>query len=117
MTPEQKQTAALIIEAVDELLKDSRFVNMLGDKRLRKVEAIRNLTQRLVPELRTFEDVKAMLEKLTIGEALWWFVENVAEDHPQRSSLFFYLRSRRAVEASAEDGRKHWRQAQKGEQA
>jgi len=34
------------------------------------------------------------LDSLTLADALWWFIENMAPDNPDRSDLFFYLRSR-----------------------
>ena len=32
--------------------------------------------------------------KLPLIDALWWFIENVTDDDPQRNELFFRLRER-----------------------
>lgn len=42
----------------------------------------------------TFEEIKNHLETCNIVNALWWFVENVNEESPHRSEVFFYLRER-----------------------
>lgn len=31
---------------------------------------------------------------LPLLEALWWFIENISEDHPERAVIFFDLRER-----------------------
>lgn len=43
------------------------------------------------------------LKTLPLTEALWWFIENVGEDHPERTALFFSLRERVRDEAPAPD--------------
>jgi hypothetical protein len=40
------------------------------------------------------EDIVAHLDSLLLLEALWWFIENVTDDHPQRQAAFFHLRTR-----------------------
>lgn len=37
---------------------------------------------------------KDYLDSLQIGAALWWFIENVAENDIERTDYFFYLRER-----------------------
>lgn len=34
------------------------------------------------------------LDTLDLAQALWWFIENVNEDSPERTPVFFYLRER-----------------------
>lgn len=34
------------------------------------------------------------LNILPLPHALWWFIENVGEDHPHRTELFFHMRDR-----------------------
>lgn len=41
-----------------------------------------------------YDQIIDHLDTLPITHALWWFIENVAEDSPHRTPLFFYLRSR-----------------------
>jgi hypothetical protein len=48
----------------------------------------------LPPEPVTFDETKGHLDGLPLVAALWWFIENVNEDHPHRNELFFYLRER-----------------------
>jgi hypothetical protein len=36
----------------------------------------------------------AYLSGLPLVEALWWFIENIPDDHPRRNDVFFYLRER-----------------------
>lgn len=38
---------------------------------------------------------KSYLDSLDIADALWWFIENIHENHPDRSEIFFYLRERK----------------------
>lgn len=42
----------------------------------------------------TFDSARDYLDTLPTTYALWWFIENVAEDSPIRTELFFYLRER-----------------------
>ena len=35
-----------------------------------------------------------LLDSMGLSDALWWFIENVDDDHPARTDLFFYLRER-----------------------
>jgi hypothetical protein len=35
-----------------------------------------------------------MIKVFPIATALWWFIENVSDDHPNRNELFFALRVR-----------------------
>ena len=37
---------------------------------------------------------RQLLTDLPLVEALWWFTENIAEDDPERTELFFLLRER-----------------------
>jgi len=37
---------------------------------------------------------KAYLDGLPLADALWWFIENVDSENPDRSELFFHLRER-----------------------
>lgn len=37
---------------------------------------------------------KNYLATLPLVAALWWFIENIGEDHADRNDLFFYLRER-----------------------
>lgn len=39
-------------------------------------------------------NIQRFLDGLPLAEALWWFIENVTDDHPQRTEIFFYLRER-----------------------
>jgi hypothetical protein len=48
----------------------------------------------LPPAPMTFDQTKDLLDGLPLVSALWWFIENVNEDTPHRSELFFYLRER-----------------------
>ena len=41
-----------------------------------------------------FQRMKEYLDTLTTAQALWWFIENVDADDPNRSTLFFYCRER-----------------------
>lgn len=38
-----------------------------------------------------------------LAEAMWWFIENVGQDHPARDELFFLLRERVRVGQDATD--------------
>lgn len=42
----------------------------------------------------TYQQTVNYLDMLPGVLALWWFMENVNEDHPHRSELFFYCRER-----------------------
>lgn len=42
----------------------------------------------------TLAETKDYLNGQPLAAALWWFIENVNEDDPNRSELFFYLRER-----------------------
>lgn len=39
------------------------------------------------------EDIQ-QLEGMDLIDALWWFIENVDNDNPNRSEMFFHLRER-----------------------
>lgn len=34
------------------------------------------------------------LDRLPLALALWWFIEEVADEAPNRNAVFFYLRER-----------------------
>ena len=34
------------------------------------------------------------MNSLPLAEALWWYIENIADEDPRRTDLFFYLRER-----------------------
>ena len=91
---EQSRAAALLIEELNDLLNDKNFVKVAGDKRLAKVTSMRNLAMRIDPTYVPLYKVKEMLDGMSTLQALFWFVENIHEDHPQRSDLFFYCRER-----------------------
>jgi hypothetical protein len=40
------------------------------------------------------------LRTLPLVEALWWFIENVDEDYPGRTEIFFALRVRVRTESA-----------------
>lgn len=42
----------------------------------------------------TFTEIKAYLDPLPLVDALWWFIENLNDDDPVQSEVFFYLRER-----------------------
>lgn len=42
----------------------------------------------------TLQQTKDYLDGLPLWQALWWFIENIAEDNTDRSELFFHLRER-----------------------
>lgn len=42
----------------------------------------------------TYQDTVDYLDSLPGVLALFWFMENVNDDHPHRSELFFYCRER-----------------------
>jgi hypothetical protein len=42
----------------------------------------------------TVTEAKDYLDTLPFGYAVWWYVENVTEDDPIRTEVFFYLRER-----------------------
>lgn len=44
--------------------------------------------------METLEQHKAYLDTLDLTAALWWFIENVNDDNPHHTELFFYLRGR-----------------------
>lgn len=46
------------------------------------------------------DEIKKYLDTLSLVQALWWFIENIAEDNPRRSNIFFYLRSRYRTEVN-----------------
>lgn len=37
---------------------------------------------------------KEYLDSVALPQALWWFIENVTDAHPDRTEIFFYLRER-----------------------
>lgn len=39
-------------------------------------------------------NTRDFLDNLPTLNALWWFIENVEQDDPDRTELFFYLRER-----------------------
>lgn len=41
-----------------------------------------------------YTDYTDYLASLPLSEALWWFIENISEDHPLRNHYFFKLRER-----------------------
>lgn len=45
------------------------------------------------------QDWRPHLDSLPLVAALWWFIENIDGDHPQRDELFFHLRDRYRREA------------------
>lgn len=42
----------------------------------------------------TLQQIKDYLGTLPMAQALWWFIENVNDDHADRQEIFFYLRER-----------------------
>lgn len=42
----------------------------------------------------SFQQITNYLDKLPGVLALWWFMENINDDHPERQEIFFYLRER-----------------------
>lgn len=42
----------------------------------------------------TADQIKAYLDRLPGVLAVWWFIENVNDEHPHRQEIFFYLRER-----------------------
>lgn len=42
----------------------------------------------------TVQQTTEYLDTLNLVNALWWFIENVNEDTPGRSEIFFHLRNR-----------------------
>jgi hypothetical protein len=40
-----------------------------------------------------------MVTEPPLVQALWWFIENVSDEHPERSEMFFALRARYRSEA------------------
>lgn len=42
----------------------------------------------------TFQQIKDYLDTQPMAQALWWFIENVSDDNPSRTEVFFYLRGR-----------------------
>jgi hypothetical protein len=42
----------------------------------------------------TIEQIKEYLDSLPGVLALFWFMENVSDEHPHRTELFFYCRER-----------------------
>jgi hypothetical protein len=42
----------------------------------------------------TVEETTDYLDTLPGVLALWWFMENINDEHPDRQQLFFYLRER-----------------------
>lgn len=45
-------------------------------------------------KLNGMTDSELVLSTLPLVEALWWFIENVAPDDTERTTLFFLLRER-----------------------
>lgn len=43
-------------------------------------------------------NTKDYLDSLTLTNALWWFIENIDFEHPDRNEIFFYLRERMRME-------------------
>lgn len=94
LTIEQSRAVALLIEELNDLLTDKNFVKVAGDKRLAKVTSMRNLAMRIDPTYVPLHKVKEMLDGMSSLRALFWFIENIHQDHPQRDDLFFYCRER-----------------------
>ena len=42
----------------------------------------------------TADEIKRYLFTLSLTEALWWYIENISQDDPAQSEVFFYLRAR-----------------------
>lgn len=42
----------------------------------------------------TRTDYIGYTDTLPLVEALWWYIENVSQDGPQQTALFFHLRER-----------------------
>lgn len=42
----------------------------------------------------SLDQTQAYLDTLPLATALFWFIENVNEDSPHRTALFFYCRER-----------------------
>lgn len=42
----------------------------------------------------TLDETKEYLDALPLAEALFWFIENIGDDDPIRTDVFFYLRER-----------------------
>jgi hypothetical protein len=42
----------------------------------------------------THQDYTKYLAGLPLVEAMWWFIENIDEEHPARSACAFFLRER-----------------------
>lgn len=42
----------------------------------------------------TYTETRDYLDTLPTTHALWWFIENVTDDDPIRTDVFFYLRER-----------------------
>lgn len=40
------------------------------------------------------EQTVTMLDKMELAHALWWFIENIGDDDPIKSRVFFHLRER-----------------------
>mgnify|MGYP001566976332 CR=1 FL=1 len=43
-------------------------------------------------------ETRRYLDSLPLTQALWWFIENVGDEHKDRHELFFYLRERVRLE-------------------
>lgn len=42
----------------------------------------------------TYVETRDYLDGLPLVTALWWYIENINEDDPYRTDLFFHLRER-----------------------
>lgn len=42
----------------------------------------------------TYIECKVYLDRLPLAQALWWFIENIRDDDPIKTELFFMLRER-----------------------
>lgn len=51
--------------------------------------------------LKTGKQIIKLLEKMSIIQALWWYIEEMTDEHPARSEVFFYLRARYRTEVQA----------------
>ncbi len=40
------------------------------------------------------ESIKNYFDTVSLSDALWWFIENIDEEHPDKTDIYFYLRER-----------------------
>jgi hypothetical protein len=89
MTAEQKNHEAALALALRELLKATTAEHV---KKARDA-------------LRAFDDENEradwdvyVAKEISLVQALWHFIENVGDDHPRRTEIFFILRERMRTE-------------------